>query len=500
MLQVVAQSGEPVDGERVVAVNQDLKGMVDGAQEVLRRTGKVFVRSGMLVHVEHVEESGPVALLATLPYLREMAQEGTRWMKVSDGRGKTKDEHEIIPPKDVIETLLARGAWDLPHLHAVVDCPTMRQDGSIIQESGYDAASGIYVAMKERFPKVPDKVTAEQAHEALGKMAVPIAEYPFEEAHHGTAAIAAILTSCCRTAINGPTPMFVVDGTTPGCGKGLMSDVISIVATGTTAGVMKATNDDDEDRKTMLSLALGAVRVVMLDECQTLATAAINSAITAGIIRGRVLGLNKIADVQWSPTWIATGNNIRFIGDTTRRVIPIRITPNSEDPETRQFKIPDLKAWVLEHRGELIRDALTVMRWWFAEGVPDCVPPLGGFEDWSRKVRGAIVALGYADPCDGRKEVKTLAEDGASDLGRVLTTFREQFGSQYKTARQMIEFTGPLLEVLKEVVYCKHGELTAVQVGHYLKRTKGRVACGLRFKYQGDGKDALVWGVEEVRE
>src|SRR5579863_8472489 len=48
-------------------------------------------------------------------------------------------------PKDFATAYLERiGRWRLPLLHAVVTAPTLRPDGSIIEQPGYDAASGIY--------------------------------------------------------------------------------------------------------------------------------------------------------------------------------------------------------------------------------------------------------------------------------------------------------------------------------------------------------------------
>ena len=53
-------------------------------------------------------------------------------------------------------------------------------------------------------------------------------------------------------------------------------------------------------------------------------------------------------------------------------------------PEEQAFNIPDLKAWVLLHRPELLVAALTVLRAYFVAGRPgQGLSPFGSFEAWS---------------------------------------------------------------------------------------------------------------------
>ena len=52
--------------------------------------------------------------------------------------------------------IAARGRWSFPHIETVSETPTLRPDGTIIQEPGYDAATATLYLPNAEFPPVPD--------------------------------------------------------------------------------------------------------------------------------------------------------------------------------------------------------------------------------------------------------------------------------------------------------------------------------------------------------
>jgi hypothetical protein len=67
--------------------------------------------------------------------------------------------------------------------------------------------------------------------------------------------------------------------------------------------------------------------------------------------------------------------------------------PWLRDP--KEFKHPRLRSWALEHRGELIWAALTLIRAWIVRGRPEAdVRPLGSYEEWSRVMAGILATAG----------------------------------------------------------------------------------------------------------
>src|SRR5580765_3420093 len=56
-----------------------------------------------------------------------------------------KSEKDVACPDRVATTYRARsGKWKIPTLRAVITAPTMRGDGSILFQPGYDKATGLY--------------------------------------------------------------------------------------------------------------------------------------------------------------------------------------------------------------------------------------------------------------------------------------------------------------------------------------------------------------------
>src|SRR5204863_334210 len=73
-------------------------------------------------------------------------------------------------PKEVAETYLEReGQWQLPALTRVISAPTLRADGSVLDEPGYDARTGLlFDPQGAAFPKLAASPTREDAVAAVG--------------------------------------------------------------------------------------------------------------------------------------------------------------------------------------------------------------------------------------------------------------------------------------------------------------------------------------------
>jgi hypothetical protein len=118
------------------------------------------------------------------------------------------------------------------------------------------------------------------------------------------------------------------------------------------------------------------------------------------------LGESRNATVATNALITITGNNLKIKGDMVRRTIMCRMDAG-EHPEEREFDV-DLKTEVPKRRPQLVAAGLTILRAFIVAGRPgaDRLSSFGSFEDWSRLVRGALVWLGEADPCDSRELVR----------------------------------------------------------------------------------------------
>jgi putative DNA primase/helicase len=74
--------------------------------------------------------------------LRDQLSQAAEFQKYD---GRRRDWVSCPPPTDVVEMLLSRaGQWNLRQIAGVITAPTMRPDGSIVIEPGYDEKTRLY--------------------------------------------------------------------------------------------------------------------------------------------------------------------------------------------------------------------------------------------------------------------------------------------------------------------------------------------------------------------
>lgn len=181
--------------------------------------------------------------------------------------------------------------------------------------------------------------------------------------------------------------------------------------------------DKEEERKRILALALDGDPLVCIDNITApLGSDPLATALTGQIIQDRLLGTNQTKKAPWSAVFLATGNNLQYVGDVSRRVIPIALDPKMERPEERTgFRHPNLAAWIQGERPRLTIAALTIVKAYFAAGRPaQGFTPYGSFEPWSDLIRSALVWAGEADPNEGRKDIETTSDSEFEDLAVLL--------------------------------------------------------------------------------
>ena len=134
----------------------------------------------------------------------------------------------IVPPKDVIETLLYRGDWDFPTVRGIVNSPTMRPDGSLLTTPGYDVATELWYkpAGDLELPPTPERPTKTEAEAALKLLTNLLAGFPFETDVDRSVALAASLTLVLRGAFE-IAPLFLFLAPELGTGKTYLVFVIS---------------------------------------------------------------------------------------------------------------------------------------------------------------------------------------------------------------------------------------------------------------------------------
>lgn len=484
----------------------DLPWMVDQAEKVLVDTGKLYQRCGMVVKVV---KTGTVSGIRRdqLPTIRpvepanltETLTRLVRWDKYDMRREEYKP---VDCPKAVAESLLTRGEWNLPELAGIIDIPTLRSDGSILDTSGYDDKTGLLLIGKN-MPRIPDRPSRQDALQALSVIKDLIKNFPFVSSTDRSVAIAAILTAPVRRSIYS-APMFAVSAPKMATGKTLLGDIPAIIATGTVATKISQAKSPEEEEKRLLAVLMEGDPVICLDNIeQPLESDKLCTILTEPGWKSRLLQFNRMVSVSTAVTWIATGNNLRLKGDLSSRSLLCRLDAKCERPEARKFD-ENLRHVVLRNRGKLVKAVLLILRAYYVAGRPQQVAEqFGRYEEWSDLVRSSLLWLGEPDPCESRHVIEEDDPD-REDLYSLLLAWYKAFGSDKKTTNEVRKFVEEGLgntekrENLKSAllaVSMKSGEVNEKRLGYYLRKKRGRPEGWLKFKGGKKSKHGVMWHV-----
>jgi hypothetical protein len=481
-----------------------LSALATTGEEVLLAAGlPLYQRSGKLVRpiTEEVEAAHgrrtKVARFARLDptYLRDLLGRVARWTRY-DARSK---KMPIDPPPDVANTILARvGEWTFPVVAGVISCPTLRPDGSVLAEPGYDPATRLLLVEPPPMPAIKEAPTRDDALAALRLIEDLLTEFPFVDDVARAVALSAAITPVVRGAFP-VAPMHGADAPVAGSGKSYLFDIVAAIAIGQIMPVMAAGRNEEETEKRLGAALLTGQSLISIDNVNgELGGDALCQAVERPVVEIRILGKSELVRIEArGTTFYCTGNNLILVGDLCRRTLIATLDPRLERPELRVFNA-DPVATVLADRGKFIAACLTVCRAYIAAGQPDRAPRLASFNGWSDIVRSALTWLGRADPVKSM-ETAQLADPRLAELRTVLAAWAEAIGVGPRYRRRLRDLIGegegerePLNAALQAVA----GGRGIEGVGKWMRRNKGRFADELRLANEGDPKHGSQWWIE----
>ena len=421
--------------------------IVREAQDVLIKSGGVFQRGGFLVKIIKTpnsvtskgitREAGSLLIQTADPLW--LAKELTRvatWLKFHTKQNEYK---AVDCPPLYATTLLSDGEWRLPVLSGIIGAPTLRANGSILQEPGYDPETGLFFDPGTAiFPPIPPSPTREESIQALGVLTCLLSQFPFEENEDFSVAISAILTALIRKAVR-TAPLHAFSAPKMRSGKTLLTHIVALISTGRPAAMINQAENPEEENKRFLSLLMEGDPVIVIDNLtRPLKSDALCSILTEEFWKERILGANRTCVVPTSAMFMATGNNISFKGDMSSRALLCYLDPRCERPEEREFGC-NLMEWIPEHRSELVIAGLTVLKGYHSAGRPkQDIKPYGGFEEWSAWVRAAIIWCGMPDPCRTRSRVEE-GDNEREKLRSLLAAWNEYLGEKFYKVGEIVK-------------------------------------------------------------
>lgn len=486
----------------------------EGEQALINAEAPFYVRSSSIVRpvvddlpAAHgrrtkVARLSQINVDAMLDHLSRCAD----WVKF-DGRKKRLTP--IDPPRPVAQTILARdGEWRFPRLAGVITTPTLRPDGTILSKPGYDPATQLLLMDPPSLPEMKDEPSREDALQALKLLEGLLEEFPFENEASRAVALSGLITPVVRGAMQ-VAPMHVTSAPVAGSGKSYIIDLAAAISIGQRAPVIAAGRDEAETEKRLVSALFAGQPIISIDNVNgDLGGDFLCQMIERPIVEPRVLGTSKSVRIESRATTFATGNNIRLVGDMTRRVVLCSLDPNVERPELREFRARPFDL-VLADRGKYVAAALTVARAYAVAGFPDQLPALASFEDWSRVVRSALAWLGQPDPVSTMDAAR--ADDPATTSLRILlAAWYNAVGSSEKGTAKIVEIAkerdphgnqirSEFLLALADIAGDRSGEISTRRLGKWLASHRGRIIDGMKFVDREDSHSKVkVWAVVKL--
>ena len=426
--------------------------------------------------------------------------------------------------------MASRGEWAFPVVRGVLTSPTLRPDGSLLVEPGYDRRSRYYLAFPSNLvmPEIPEAPTRADASQSLDRLERLLDDYAFVEdgGVSRSVALAMLMTQVLRCAMP-VSPLLAVSATAPGTGKSHLVDLCSHIAIGRWCPIINAGKSDEETEKGINTKLISAIPGFSIDNVyKMLNLEVLNTATERPLLSPRKFNTLTDIEIENSVVVYMTGNNLDVVDEQVRRTLLCRMDAGQERPEQRTFTTDPMQT-VLKDRGRYIADILIVARAYLADGgkPPAGLPPFGSYPEWSRFVREPLVWLGQPDPVLSQKF--THGNDPVAASRRaIIDAWHAAFGLEAHTLAEAVRYatTPPVWEerpkgiretedekAARHTAYLTHKEhqeqlLAALReafpsgredinthaMGYWLRRSDGRLTDGLKFAKEGAGHGGVA--------
>ena len=461
----------------------------------------MFTRGGLLVRVDEDELGACSIELVKPPMLRGHLDRAAHWKKI----GKNEVVVPTAPPTQVVADIVAMKAFAPPPLMGATQTPIIRPDGGVWVVKGYEQQTRLYCSPMPGFelPPISHEPTEQELNSAVALLDELVCDFPFDSDASKANMLALLITPVIRHLIDGPIPMAILDKPQPGTGATLLAELVGIVATGAPAHLTSAARGDREWRKTITSQLMAGVNLIVIDNVDgDLRAPALAQVLTTTTWTDRILGRSEMASVPQMATWVATGNNVRLGGDLPRRCYWIRMDAKQARPwQRREFKHPNLKAWALESRAQLIAAIITVYRYWIGQGrpVPESLPRLGSFEVWSQLLGGILHVMGHTQFLGNLSTMYEQADQETPQWEFFWAALRNEFGPHPFKAPDVVHKIAEKSNV-KDLLPAELGDPSASNLSRRLgiafsKRAGQRYPNGLRIQSCGTNQNFKMWAI-----
>lgn len=450
----------------------------------------VYKRAGNLVRVGRAQKihSGK----GTLDHQASLVPVTVNWLKRELTERavflrSTSDGWKPVDCPTTIAKALEDGTDDatFKQLTALSTVPFLRADGTVCETSGYDTATGIYYEPSMEFPKLPENPSQADARAALDEILDLVKQFPFANSVSRSVFLADVLTALARPTLP-KSPLVIYTASMAGSGKTLIASIANLIAYGNATTHPWPNGNEDELRKVFTAALLAGDPVIVFDNVPNgyaVQSAALSQFVTSDEYADRKLGESERLKFVNRTRIVLTGNNVTSASDNARRTIVCELQLKVESLRERKevFEHPDLNSYIMKNRARFIVAGLTVLRAYALHSTKLNLRPLDSFEDWSWRVRDAVVWLGEDDPV----AAVDYSNDGSGELGAAFLAIRKALDDDLErlneefTANELAKWTEGNVELRDALLQAGCREpFSGQSLGYWLRQHKNRIAAG----------------------
>jgi len=419
----------------------------------------LFVSDGRIVHIGEVsgsasaiaggaDEDSPLPVTATevqAPELAALLASSTYTYTVKVGRDGEETEEEVTPPPNLLKAVLAPKKWPtLSPFRGIAGAPLLRPDGTLLQDPGYDARTGLYLASKIPLGRVPERPTDQQAEDARSFLLDRfLCDFLWVDEADRANYIGVLVTPILRKFTRALSPFVVYTATMPSSGKTILTGGPGMLYGQRVLTWPEGDGSDADLKKSITSVFGDPVGTVIFDNLAE--GTVIKSPVLARLITGqtwdeRLLGGNTIGSYANDRLWCATGNNLQLGGDMATRTVMIRLDPDMPRPEERtQFEIPNLDQWILDPANQrtVLWHLLVLVLHWTSNGHPEAPGvSMRQFTPWARHIGGFLHHHGIKGFLTNIESVRG-SDDDAAIWGAFLARWHRDHGDEWMSTHEL---------------------------------------------------------------
>ena len=337
-------------------------------------------------------------------------------------------------PMAVVDNILQRRPFPFPEIEEVIHNPIYDEHGQIMLSEGYKPSIKAWLEKIEIDLKIPTYPSHEQIEAAKALILDDLlVDFPFTNEASKAHAVAMGLLPFVRRMIHSPTPMHMVTAPTPGSGKGLLVECMSLIATGDLPTIMTQKEREEEWRKNITSTLQDSPAFVMIDNLEgRIKSAALEAVLTRTDWNDRILGLTENASLRNVAVWAGTGNNPQLSKDLARRCAWVQLVPDTENPDERtSFKHKNIRGWIRQNRKEIMQAFLVLIQAWIVNGQQPGSKTLGSFEDWARIIGGILENAKIPGFLENREQLKDFSTQVDQEWRQLMDVWASESAQQY---------------------------------------------------------------------